>query len=42
LVSEADEIGHLERETKNEFETEKRDIKLQIDKKEVESKEIQI
>lgn len=37
LNTELEEISHLERETKNEFESEKRDIKLQMDKKEVES-----
>ena len=37
LNTELEEIGHLEREAKNEFESEKSEIKLQIDKKEVES-----
>ncbi len=37
LNTELEEIGHLEREAKNEFESEKSEIKLQIDKKEIES-----
>jgi hypothetical protein len=32
LNTEQEEISHLEREAKNEFESEKREIKLQIDK----------
>jgi len=37
LNSESEEMGHLEREAKNEFEREKKDIKVQIDNKEIES-----
>jgi len=37
LRSEADEVAHLEREAKNEFEVEKAEIKTDIDRREIDS-----
>lgn len=38
---EAEEVAHLEREAKNEFENEKKEIKADIDRRELESQEEQ-
>lgn len=37
LKNEFDEVSHLEREAKNEFEREKQEIKGDIDRKELDS-----